>query len=166
LVAHVLAVHWFLCQSGPVLVLAMTLADSILVIDDDTDNREMLVAYLQVQGFTVHASPDGATALALADALHPRVILMDLGMAGLDGLETTRQLRAHASLSDATIVAVTGHVFATDREAAYRAGCNFFIPKPYDVVTLAKFVDGLLHPSAARPPIASGLPTKSAPQST
>ena len=134
--------------------MAMPLSDVILVVDDDADNREMLVVYLQTQGFTVHASPDGSTALALADALRPRVILMDLAMAGLDGLETTRRLKANESTRDATIVAVTGHVLATDREDAYRAGCDFFIPKPYDVATLVKFLDGLVHPSAARPPIA------------
>ena len=135
------------------------LPDVILIVDDDADNREMLLAYLQTRGFTVHASPNGATALALAEALHPRVILMDLAMAGLDGLETTRQLRANANLRDATIVAVTSHVFATDREDAYRAGCNFFIPKPYDAATLANFIDGLL-----QPPPASPLPRDPAPQ--
>jgi two-component system, cell cycle response regulator DivK len=134
--------------------MAVLLSDVILVVDDDADNREMLVVYLQMQGFTVHASPNGSTALALADALRPRVILMDLAMAGLDGLETIRRLKANESTRDATIVAVTGRVLATDREDAYRAGCDFFIPKPYDVATLVKFLDGLVHPSAARPPIA------------
>jgi CheY-like chemotaxis protein len=135
----------------------MPLADAILVVDDDTDTREMLVAYLQVQGFTVHAAPNGGTALPMADALRPRVILMDLAMAGLNGLETTRRLRANTDLREATIIAVTGYAMATDREAAHRAGCDFFIPKPYDLTTLAHFVDGLLHPAAARPPIAPEL---------
>jgi CheY-like chemotaxis protein len=143
--------------------MAMPLSGVILVVDDDADNREMLVVYLQTQGFTVHASPNGSTALALADALRPRVILMDLAMAGLDGLETTHQLRANPSVRDATIIAVTGRVFATAREDAYRAGCNFFISKPYDAATLAKFIDGLLHPSAARPPTAPPLSPESAP---
>jgi CheY-like chemotaxis protein len=136
----------------------MPLSNVILVVDDNADTREMLVAYLQVNGFIVHASPSGAIALALADALRPCVILMDLAMGGVDGLETTRRLRATASTSEATIVAVTAQVCAADREDAYRAGCNFFIPKPYDVATLTKFIDGLLHPSAAQP---STLPDRS-----
>jgi CheY-like chemotaxis protein len=64
-----------------------THADSILVVDDDADSREMLVEYLQVKGFTVHESPNGATALDLADALRPRLILKDLAPPELDGLE-------------------------------------------------------------------------------
>jgi CheY-like chemotaxis protein len=127
------------------------LVDAILVVEDDADNREMLVEYLQARQLEVHAAPDGATALALAEALHPRVILMDLAMPKLDGLETTRRLRANASVRDATIVMVTARVFPTDRQAAFRAGCNFFVPKPYDVDALATFVAGLLHASRPEP---------------
>jgi two-component system, cell cycle response regulator DivK len=129
----------------------LPLADAILVVDDDADSRDMLVEYLEFKGLTVHAAPDGATALALADALRPRVILMDLAMPTLDGLETTRRLRANPNTSAATIVMVTAHVFVADRIAAHRAGCDFFVPKPYDIAAVAQFIDGLLHPSAARP---------------
>jgi CheY-like chemotaxis protein len=126
--------------------MVMPLTNAILVVDDDTDTRQMLVAYLQVLGFTVHSAPNGATALPMADALRPRVILIDLAMPGINGLETTRQLRANANLREATIIAVTGYAMETDRAAAHRAGCDFFIPKPYDLPTLAHFVEGLLHP--------------------
>ena len=83
------------------------LADAILVVDDDAYSRDMLVEYLEFKGLTVHAAPDGATALALADALRPRVILMDLAMPTLDGLETTRRLRANPNTSAATMRAFT-----------------------------------------------------------
>jgi CheY-like chemotaxis protein len=142
--------------------MAMSLSDSILVVEDDTDNREMLVAYLQLRGFTVHAAPDGEMALALADANRPRVILMNLSMPSLDGLETTRRLRANASIRDTIIVALTARAFATDRQAAHRAGCNFFFPKPLDLTTLGNLVDGLLHPSAERPATAPRLSPASA----
>ena len=128
----------------------LSLADAILVVDDDADSRELLVAYLQAKGFTVHASPNGPTALSVADAVRPRVILMDLTIPNVAGLDTTRRLRTHAGLRDATIIAVTARAFATDREAAHRAGCDFFIPKPYDLTTLGHVVDGLLRNSAVR----------------
>jgi len=128
----------------------LSLADAILVVDDDADSRELLVAYLQAKGFTVHASPNGGKALSVAHAVRPRVILMDLTIPNVAGLDTTRRLRTHAGLRDATIIAVTARAFATDREAAHRAGCNFFIPKPYDLTTLGNVVDGLLRSSAAR----------------
>src|SRR5579862_3174928 len=125
-------------------MVATSLANAILVADDDTDNREMLVEYLQAKGFTVHASANGAATLGLAEALRPRVILIDLAMHGLDGLETTRRLRANARTREATIVMVTACAFASDRESAHEAGCNFFIPKPYDLAMVAEFVDDLM----------------------
>jgi CheY-like chemotaxis protein len=121
-----------------------TSAGTILVVEDNADTREMLVEYLQFEGLTVQAAPDGATALRLVDVLRPRVILMDLAMPGLDGLETTRRLRANANGRAATIVMATGRVCEPDRQAAYRAGCNFFIPKPYNLATLGVLLAGLI----------------------
>jgi CheY-like chemotaxis protein len=137
------------------------LSDLILVVDDDVDNREMLVEYLHIRGFTVHAAPNGTTTFPLALSLLPRVIVMDLAMPEVDGLETTRRLRANASLRDTTIIAVTARALATDRDAAYRAGCNFFFQKPLDLTTLANLVDSLLRPSAERPATAPRLSQKS-----
>ena len=84
-----------------------TCADPILIVDDDADSREMLAEYLLAKGFMVYAATHGVTALRRADALRPRMILIDLAGPGLDGLETTRRLRANASLRDTTIIAIT-----------------------------------------------------------
>ena len=139
-------------------MMTMPLSDAILVVDDDADSRELLVEYLQFKGFTVHESPNGVMALGLADTLRPRLILMDLLLPELDGLETTRRLRANENTREATIIAVTARALATDREAAHRAGCNFFILKPYDLPTLAHFVDGLMRPSSPRSQTMGRLP--------
>jgi two-component system cell cycle response regulator DivK len=141
------------------------LSDTILVVEDDAEQRELLVEYLEVKGFTVHESPNGATALGLAETLRPRLILMDLVLPELDGLEATRLLRANEHTREATIIAMTARALATDREAAHRAGCNFFILKPYDLPTLANFVDGLMRQSEPRPQTAGRLPLNFAPQS-
>jgi two-component system cell cycle response regulator DivK len=137
------------------------LANAILVVDDNADSRAMLVEYLEDKGFTVHAAPTGETALALADTFRPRVILMDLSMPNLDGLETTRRLRANPSTRDATIVMLTARAFIGDRNAAHRAGCDFFVPKPYDLPTVATLIDGLM---SARLQTAGRLPLNFAPQ--
>jgi two-component system cell cycle response regulator DivK len=139
----------------------LPLADAILVVDDNADSRAMLVEYLEDKGFTVHAAPTGETALALADTFRPRVILMDLSMPNLDGLETTRRLRANPSTRDATIVMLTARAFIGDRNAAHRAGCDFFVPKPYDLPTVATLIDGLM---SARLQTAGRLPLNFAPQ--
>jgi two-component system cell cycle response regulator DivK len=139
----------------------LPLADAILVVDDNADSRAMLVEYLEDKGFTVHAAPTGETALALADTFRPRVILMDLSMPNLDGLETTRRLRANPSTRDATIIMLTARAFIGDRNAAHRAGCDFFVPKPYDLPTVATLIDGLM---SARLQTAGRLPLNFAPQ--
>jgi two-component system cell cycle response regulator DivK len=118
--------------------------DPVLVVDDNRDGREMLVEYLQFKGFNVREASDGATALDLAAAIRPRVILMDLAMVELDGFETTRRLRENARTKDAIIVAVTARAFAADRNEAHRAGCDGFISKPFDLATLADYVDRIL----------------------
>jgi two-component system, cell cycle response regulator DivK len=116
----------------------------ILVVDDNPIERGMLAAYLQIKGFTVRETSNGASAIGLACALRPRLILIDLAMTDLDGLETTRRLRANPSTKNAIIVAVTARVVATDRNEAHRAGCDDFIPKPFDVTTLADYVERAL----------------------
>jgi CheY-like chemotaxis protein len=123
-------------------------ADAILVVDDDADSRAMLVEYLRCKGFAVHAAPTDETALALADTLRPRVILMDFSMSNLDGLETMRRLRANQSTGEATFVMVTARALIGERKAVHHAGSDFFIPKPYDLPTVATLVTDLM---AARP---------------
>src|ERR1700680_977382 len=103
-----------------------------------------------------------APALTPADVLLRRVILMDLSIPNLGGLETTRRLRANPSTREATIVMVTARAFIGDRNAAHRAGCDFFIPKPYDLPTVAPLVAGLM---SARPQTAGRPPLNFAPQS-
>jgi two-component system cell cycle response regulator DivK len=119
-------------------------SDPVLVVDDHSDGRDMLVEYLQFRGFNVHEAANGAAALALASTLRPRLILLDLAMGGLDGFETARRLRAHVSTANAIIVAVTARVFATDRNEALRAGCDDFIAKPFDLTALADYLDRVL----------------------
>ena len=119
--------------------------DPVLVVDDDPDARDMLVEYLQFKGFNVHEASDGGAAIALASTLRPRVILMDdLAKGDLDGLETTRRLRANASTKHAIIVALMRRALMTDRNAAHRAGCEGFISKPFDLHTLAEYIDRLV----------------------
>ncbi len=119
-------------------------AEPILIVEDDPDGRDMLVHYLQLNGFNVHEASDGAAALSVASPLRPRVILMDLEMGDLDGLETTRRMRANVGTKQAIIVAVTGRVFADDRNEAHRAGFDDFISKPFDITTLPDYLDRLL----------------------
>jgi CheY-like chemotaxis protein len=116
----------------------------ILVVDDFADGREMLAEYLGFRGHTVLQATDGAMALTMAQKRVPAVVLLDLAMPGLDGLEVARQLKADARTRTAIIVAVTARVLTTDERAAFAAGCDAFVGKPCDLTSLTNAIDAIM----------------------
>jgi two-component system, cell cycle response regulator DivK len=126
------------------------LARAVLVVDDFPDGREMVAEYLTFRGFSVIQASTGAEALDLACRHRPRLILMDLGMPGLDGWETTRQLKADARTKGCIIIALTAHALTTQHTAALQAGCDEVIAKPFDLAALAETVDRVVNRGAPR----------------
>lgn len=103
----------------------------ILVVEDNEDNREILVRRLERLGeFKIFVATNGKEALEVADRSRPDLIFMDLRMPVMDGYEATRALRQMDWGRDLPIVAITAHTQEEDREKAFSAGCNDFIPKP------------------------------------
>jgi two-component system cell cycle response regulator DivK len=109
----------------------------VLVVEDFTDNRDLLAEYLTFRGFTVAAAADGAAAVRMARERVPDVILMDLRMPGLDGWEATRQLKADPATAAVPVVAVTAHALRPEVESARDAGCDAVVAKPFDIAALA-----------------------------
>jgi two-component system cell cycle response regulator DivK len=105
----------------------------ILVVDDSLDGREMLAEYLSFRGLEVVTAGDGETAIQQAQSRRPALILMDLQMPGITGWEATRRLKAHADTKDIIIVALTAHAMTPDEGIARQAGCDAFVPKPFDI---------------------------------
>ena len=104
----------------------------VLVVDDVAANRELLRQDLEEEGFEVTAVPSGPACLAAARAHPPEVILLDIQMAGMDGIETCRQLKADPATQHIPVLFVTA-ARADDATvlAALRAGGNDFLTKPY-----------------------------------
>jgi two-component system, cell cycle response regulator DivK len=105
----------------------------ILVVEDNPMNLELVRDILTAAGYEVLEAIDGATGVALAALERPQLILMDLQLPGVDGLEATRQIRANRELAGVPIVAVTAHAMKGDDEKARAAGCDGFITKPINV---------------------------------
>ncbi|MCC7241931.1 MAG: PAS domain S-box protein [Acidobacteria bacterium] len=101
-----------------------------LVVDDSTVNRRILARLLESAGVRVITAAGGDEVLRLARAHAPDVILMDLRMGGLDGLETTRRLKQDASVASIPVIAVTASAFGDTRQAARDAGCTDYLSKP------------------------------------
>ncbi len=116
----------------------------ILVVDDRGYNRLVLVDMLTQLGFDVLEAEDGQAAIGLAVAEHPDLILMDLVMPALTGIEATQQLRQYPLLAHTPIVAVSASAFAEDRREAQIAGCDGFLPKPIKLLDLLRLLERLL----------------------
>ncbi|MDX1952853.1 MAG: PAS domain S-box protein [Verrucomicrobiota bacterium] len=106
----------------------------VLVVDDIETNREVLSDFLRRTGFAVNVAVNGEEAIRIHDEWHPKLILMDLRMPGIDGIETTRRLRANGST--AVIVALTASSIPNAQEEVRKAGGNAFFLKPYKEASL------------------------------
>ena len=105
-------------------------APRILVVEDDPDNRRIVVKVLAVDGYTTLEAADGESAVALARREHPDAILMDLAMPGVDGWEAARRLKADPATADIPIVALTAFALRGDEDRAREAGCDAYLSKP------------------------------------
>jgi two-component system, cell cycle response regulator DivK len=120
----------------------MTFKGSVLVVDDNTDSRELLAEFLAFAGFEVTTAVTGIDAVTVARRVRPQVVLMDLAMPGLmDGWEATRRIKTDPSLRDTVVMAVTAHAFPPEREKAMHAGCQAVFTKPCDLPMIAAHVD-------------------------
>jgi two-component system, cell cycle response regulator DivK len=127
-------------------------APRILVVEDNPMNLELVRDILTAEGYEVLEAADGATGVAIATLERPALILMDLQLPRLDGLEAARLIRADPRLADIPIVAVTAHAMKGDDEKARAAGCDGFVTKPIQVrefvATVAAFLKGAKSGSA------------------
>jgi CheY-like chemotaxis protein len=102
----------------------------ILVADDDLDGAETLAIVLRVAGHDVQIAHDGPSTLRIAADFQPDVVFLDVGMPGMDGFETARQLRQSVELDKTVLVALTGYGREEDRARAAQAGFDHFLVKP------------------------------------
>ena len=108
------------------------MAKQVLVVEDNPDNRTLIVDILLSLDYKVLVAPNGVECLRLLQSSRPDLILMDLSLPKLDGWEATRRIKSDPKLSDIPIIALTAHAMFGDREKALEAGCDSYIPKPVD----------------------------------
>ena len=116
----------------------------ILYIEDNDDNVYVMRTRLGRAGFTVLVAADAEQGLTMAAVEHPDLILMDLGLPGIDGWEATRRLKAAPETTRIPIIAVSAHAMAGDREKALDAGCDDYDIKPIDFARLRAKIDALV----------------------
>jgi len=111
-------------------------ARRVLVVDDNADAAEGVALVLQFLGVLTHVVNDGAAALAALDSFRPHLVLLDLGMPGLDGYDVARWIRQRASHAGTRIVALTGWGDAAERARTVEAGFDAHLVKPVDIAAL------------------------------
>jgi CheY-like chemotaxis protein len=105
----------------------------VLVVDDERDQRESLVALLTECGCHVDVAKDGYSAVRRAVSMRPDVVLMDLGMPSLDGWEATKLICVALRDERPYIIVLSAFDDASSRRRAFEVGCNEYIVKPFDV---------------------------------
>ena len=118
--------------------------EPILVVDDNALNLKLARLLLSMEGYQVRTAETAAAAVTVLETFHPRMILMDVQLPGIDGLELTQWLRADRSFDDVIILAVTAFAMAADEQRAKEAGCDGFVSKPVNKLELLKRVENLL----------------------
>lgn len=120
----------------------------LLIVDDEPDNIELLARRLSRRGFEVVSATSAVEGIAKAEAEQPHLILMDIKMPQVDGLEATRRLKANPATAHIPVIALTAHAMAEDRVQALAAGANEYESKPVDLPALLAKVEALLPPTA------------------
>ena len=106
---------------------------TILVIDDDELNIKLIKAILQLDEYTVLEAPDAETGLNLAQTHRPDLILIDIQLPDMDGLEATRIMKANRLIKDIPVIGLSGMATQEMGEKAIDAGCQGYITKPVEV---------------------------------
>ena len=116
----------------------------ILVVEDYEDTSLAMRLALEDLGYRILEASDGEQAVRVALEERPDIILMDLSLPVLDGLDATRRIRQHPETADTVIVAVTAHIEPDYRTKALAAGCNAYVTKPIDFDWLNDLIGNLL----------------------
>jgi len=114
--------------------------ERILIVDDNATNLKLVAYLMRANGYEVDTALHAEAALEALRNHRPDVILMDIQLPGIDGLELTRRLKADPATHDIVIIAVTAYAMKGDQDKALAAGCDDYITKPIDTRTLPETI--------------------------
>ena len=118
--------------------------EKILIVEDNPRNMRLLEMTLKVKGYSLLKATDGEEALDMAMTERPDLIIMDIQLPKIDGLEVTRKLRGIPAFSHTPIIAITAYAMKGDKEKAIDAGCDTYLPKPINTRELPGVIAKML----------------------
>jgi|SRR3954452_15108580 len=116
-------------------------AKKVVIVEDNALNLKLLNDILEYRGYRILSTTSGEAALDLAAREMPDVVLMDIQLPDVSGIEATRRLKANAKTKSIPIIAVTAFAMSGDQAAILASGCNEYISKPFNVTELLEIVD-------------------------
>lgn len=125
-------------------------AKRVLVVEDNERNLKLLRDLLEVKGYRVVTATSAEEALPMAQSEPPDLVVMDIGLPGMDGIAALGALRADARTRDVPVVAVTASVMQPERETIMKAGFDGYMGKPIDVLGFLQLVQATLERGATR----------------
>ena len=116
----------------------------VVYVEDNYHNRRIVHKILGAYGYHVHEASDGRTGLQLIQDMHPDLVLLDISLPGIDGIEVVGRLKASSEYSDIPVVALTASAMVGDRERFLGAGCDDYLSKPVAALDLIRKVKAYL----------------------
>jgi CheY-like chemotaxis protein len=114
--------------------------ETILIVDDAPVSLKLTDILLRKEGYKVHSTTDAEQALSMLHSMHPDMMLVDIQLPGMNGLELTRRIKQDSRTRDIIVVALTACAMKGDDDRAFQAGCDGYITKPIETLTLASKV--------------------------
>jgi len=124
-------------------------APTVLVVDDYSDTRTLIATMLRTRGFNVIEAEDGLEGLLKASGMYPDLIIMDLSLPEMDGVEAARRIHASPKLSRIPIIVVSAYLTEEVKADIRAAGCLAAFPKPFDTETLLDMITSAIRKEAA-----------------
>jgi len=118
----------------------------VLIVEDNPLNMRLIEMILKSKNYTLLKATDGEEALDIATREHPDLVLMDIRLPKVSGLEVTRRLKKDPGFSHIPIIALTAHAMKGDEEKAIEAGCDSYVSKPINTRQLPRLVADMLLP--------------------
>jgi len=115
-------------------------AEGVLIVDDNPANLKLARVVLRGEGYDLRTATDAEDALEVLKTFQPRLILMDVQLPGMDGLELTRRLRTDPAMAGTLIIGLTAYAMKGDEERVLAAGCDGYVAKPIDTRELPAVV--------------------------
>jgi CheY-like chemotaxis protein len=112
----------------------------ILCIEDNSSNMTLISRIVEAEGHTLVRAEDGPTGLMMLEQMTPDLVLLDVNIPGVNGLEIARRISVDERLGEVPLIAITANVLVGDRERCLAAGCDEYLPKPLDIKRLRELM--------------------------